>query len=385
MERDWIHYSDPLPEVKGKRVRTLGNKRDVTMDDLWGKGYTGQLLAAEAVRRGHRPLLGGRSAEKLKPVAEAHNLDYLAFPLDANTADNLKRAEIQLVLHAAGPFVYTAAPMRQACLEAGAHYLDITGEVSVLEATFTLDSATRARNLAFISGVGLDIVPTDCLVAYVATQIDQPTHLVLAIDALGVSPSSELGASRGTLKTSLEMIRGGIVRRREGMLERRRLGQDIAHFPFPQGLRVAILSPWGDVSTAYRSVGVPNIDCYMTFPPAVIDATKLFGGLAELLVSSATLRRGLGAIIERSITGPSEQRRQTGRCQMYAQMRNQRGETAEAWLETLEGYQFTMFSAIRAVERVLAGGIAGALTPSQAFGADFVLEMEPTYRRDTLA
>ena len=30
-------------------------------------GYTGPLLAEEAVRRGHRPILAGRSAEKLKP------------------------------------------------------------------------------------------------------------------------------------------------------------------------------------------------------------------------------------------------------------------------------------------------------------------------------
>ena len=32
-------------------------------------GYTGVLLAEEAVRRGHRPLLAGRSTEKLKPLA----------------------------------------------------------------------------------------------------------------------------------------------------------------------------------------------------------------------------------------------------------------------------------------------------------------------------
>jgi short subunit dehydrogenase-like uncharacterized protein len=347
-------------------------------------GYTGQLLTAEAVRRGHQPLLAGRSAGKLKPLADAHNLDYLTFPLDSNTGDLLKRNEVNLVLHAAGPFLYTAGPMREACLAAGAHYLDITGEVPVFEATFALDSAAKQKNVALISGVGFDIVPTDCLIAYLATKLEQPHHLEVAVDALGFSSSGESGASVGTLKTALEMIQAGIVRRRNGKLEQRRLGQDVSHFRFPQGQRMAILIPWGDVSTAYRAVGVPNIDCYMTFPPAIADGVKLFGGLAETLVSSATLRRLLGSMIERSITGPSERLRQTARSMLYARMRNQRGETAEAWLETLEGYQFTLIAGIRAVERVLAGGIAGALTPSQAFGADFVLEMEPTFRHDTL-
>ena len=33
-----------------------------------------------------------------------------------------------VVLHAAGPFEQTAAPMLAACLGAGAHYLDLSGE-----------------------------------------------------------------------------------------------------------------------------------------------------------------------------------------------------------------------------------------------------------------
>ena len=32
-------------------------------------GYSGALLAEEAVKRGHRPLLAGRSAAKLAPLA----------------------------------------------------------------------------------------------------------------------------------------------------------------------------------------------------------------------------------------------------------------------------------------------------------------------------
>ena len=48
----------------------------------------------------------------------------------------------------------TSAPMREACMAAGTHYLDITGEIDVFEAA--QDSAERARaaGILLCSGVG---------------------------------------------------------------------------------------------------------------------------------------------------------------------------------------------------------------------------------------
>ena len=45
-------------------------------------GYTGQLVAEEAVQRGHKPLLAGRTESKLKKLAERLNLEYVVAPLD---------------------------------------------------------------------------------------------------------------------------------------------------------------------------------------------------------------------------------------------------------------------------------------------------------------
>jgi len=44
------------------------------------KGYTGELIAREAVRRGMYPLLGGRNAGKIRPLAEDLSLQFQAFP-----------------------------------------------------------------------------------------------------------------------------------------------------------------------------------------------------------------------------------------------------------------------------------------------------------------
>jgi hypothetical protein len=103
-------------------------------------GYTGELIAREAVSRGLKPMLAGRTAAKVEPLAASLDLEVRVFDLRdvAATARNVEGTA--LVLHCAGPFSATAAQMIAACLAAHAHYLDITGEISVFEHARTLDA-----------------------------------------------------------------------------------------------------------------------------------------------------------------------------------------------------------------------------------------------------
>jgi short subunit dehydrogenase-like uncharacterized protein len=59
----------------------------------------------------------------------------------------------------------TAAPMMAACLATHAHYLDITGEISVFEHARTLNAAARAAGIVICLGVGIDVISTDCVAA----------------------------------------------------------------------------------------------------------------------------------------------------------------------------------------------------------------------------
>ena len=45
-------------------------------------------------------------------------------------------------------------------------------------------------------------------------------------------------------------------------------------------------------------------------------------------------------------------------------------------METPEGYALTAMTAVRSVERLLSGIEPGAWTPSKAFGAEFVMEID---------
>ena len=346
-------------------------------------GYTGKLLLDEAIQRGHRPLIAGRSEEKLKPLAEAYNVEYVAFGVDA-AADRLRGLGVDLVLNAAGPYLYTGAPMMDACLHAGAHYLDITGEFPVLEAAFARDAAARERGTLILSGVGFDVVPSDCLARYVADKLPTATHLEIVVDVLGAG-GLDSGASAGTLKSMIEMSPQGGRTRRNGTLVPVDFGAEARRFRMTDGQDVLTMAiPWGDIVTAYHSTGIPNITTYMRLPPFFIAYAQRFGFLLIQSGRSAVIRSTMKKLIDRFVPGPSEQRRRTARSYVYARATDASGNEAEAWLDTLEAYALTAKTGILAVERVLEGGYRGAQSPAQAFGADFILQLESTRRYDTL-
>ena len=100
------------------------------------------------------------------------------------------------------PVSRTAGPLIEACLATKANYLDITGEIDVIEAAFRSDDRARAAGIALLPAVGFDVVPTDCLAALLAARLPGAVHLELAFAFSG-------SMSRGTAKTMLESLPTG--------------------------------------------------------------------------------------------------------------------------------------------------------------------------------
>lgn len=328
---------------------------------LYGaNGYTGDITAREAVRRGHRPVLAGRNREQVEALARELGCEARVFDLD-----RIDLSGVDAVLHCAGPFAYTSAPMVQACLDAGVHYLDITGEIGVVEAVFARDEEARRRNVLLLPGVGFDVVPTDCLAAMLHARMPDANELWLAFHTRG-------GVSRGTMKTILDSIGDGGAIRRDGRIVRVPALFDVRTIPFESGPRTAAAIPWGDIATAYRSTGIPNIRVYRAASEGMIRRTRRFARVAPLL-RFTPVKRLLQAYVGRTMTGPTAEQRASGNVELWGRVANARGEEATMTLRTGEGYDFTVRSSLAAVERVVAGlGKSGALTPSQAFGPDFV-------------
>ncbi|MDY7226413.1 saccharopine dehydrogenase family protein [Hyalangium rubrum] len=346
---------------------------------LYGaSGFTGRLIAEEAVRRGHRPVLAGRSHEKLAPMAERLGLEMVVAGLEDVRALVASLEGLPLVLHAAGPFVQTSEPMVQACLATGAHYLDITGEIPVFENTFRHDAEARSRGVALMSGVGFDVVPTDCLARHVAERVPGAHELQLAIATGSV-------ASAGTAKSALGMLPQGGRVRRGGALLPWPVGKGVRRVRFADAERTVLPIPWGDLVTAWHTTNIPNITTYMALPNVAARAMRFTYPLLKHVLSVDAVRQGAERLIDARMQGPNEVARTEHRSHIWAEARAADGRKAEAWLEMPEGYAFTAVAALRAVEEVLARKPQGALTPAGAFGADFILSIEGCRRLDTLS
>lgn len=346
---------------------------------LYGStGYTGKLIAEEAVRQGQQPMLAGRNLEKVKPLAERLGLEYAVFSLDDVSTIAEAIADMDLVYHVAGPFAYTSDPMIRACLATNTHYVDITGEIPVFENTFHYDDAARRNGIALVSGVGFDVIPTNCMAQYVAQQITGATDLEIGMD-LGFIMTA------GTAKSFITMLGKPHLARQKGKLVNRPLGADTKLLPLPQADVLSMAIPWGDLEASYRSTGIGNITIYMTIPPILIRGMRLTSPLTTFLMRNGATRPLMNQLAEMFMHGPSEVDRQTLATVIWARARNAAGQVAEAWLDTLEAYQFTAAAAVPVVEHILANRPIGALAPSQALGADFPLRLPDTKRYDSLA
>jgi len=331
---------------------------------LYGaNGYTAGLILPEALRRGLRPVLGGRDAAAVGALAEAHGLEARVFGLDRAGA---ALDGIGLVLNCAGPFSATAAPMVEACLAAGAHYVDITGEIAVFEWCHAQDDRARARGVTVLPGAGFDVVPTDCLAAMLKAGLPDATELVLAFEAGG-------GASRGTALTGIEGLAHGGRVRRGGALVPVPLAWKSRTFDRDGRARTVMTVPWGDVYTAYVSTGIPDVEVYCAVAPATIARLRRLRALAPLL-GWAPAQRLLKSRV-RAHGGPDAQRRATSDSRVWGEVRNPAGRVLARQLATPNGYDLTVTAALGIVERLLAAPPAtgGFTTPSRLMGADWVL------------
>ena len=329
-------------------------------------GYTGELMVREAVKQGLKPIIAGRGAEKLKPLAGELNLEYRAFGVQE--ARNYLQ-DISVLLNCAGPFSATAEILVKACLEQQVHYLDITGEIEVFRKCYALDDEARKRNIIVMPGVGTDIVPTDCLAAMLKEKLPTATRLDLAF-SFGTSPSI------GTVKTSIESFgKGGLIRE-NNRLKRVPNAFRIRKIPFQNKPQWAVTIPWGDVFTAGISTHVPDGVVYMAMPKSAIYMARLTNPVKGML------NTGFGQKLTKKLVslfvkkGPDEQARETERGQFWGEAQAPGGDKVEMTMSTPNVYQLTAITGIRIAEYCLnVHGKSGYNTPSMLLGSSFILSI----------
>lgn len=341
-------------------------------------GYTGHLVARELKRRGHEPVLCGRDANKLRRMQGDLGVSWTTRAAEVDDPDALRAAfaGADVVISCAGPFTYYGAPVIEAALDVGAHYLDTTGEQPYMRRVYEhLDAPARARGVAVLPAMGFDYVPGD-LIAALAARGHEP------LEALDVAYAvSAVAVTRGTMRSVVEMLAGEGVEYSGGafreagsppMGERFDFGGDVGELP-------VMRYPGGEVVTVPRHVRTRSVQLRWATPPFVPAAQ-----LAPLLpvavpVVGALLRTPLAslldAVIGRLPEGPEEGARRKSRFTIVAEARGKGGTSSRAVVRGEDVYGLTAAIIVRGAELLCEDDCdaVGALAPAEAFDAEAFL------------
>lgn len=336
-------------------------------------GYTGELITRFAAERGLRPILAGRNEGKIAELAGKYGFEYRVFSLDDTDKLDAALQEVDMILHCAGPFSITSLPMVKACLRNKKHYTDITGEISVFEKCASFDKKAQEAGVMVMPGVGFDVVPSDCLAKHLKDRLPTATHLSLAWYGMG-------RMSHGTQATmTMNVGKGGAIRK-DGKITGVPAAWKTQEIDFGEVRRTGVTIPWGDVSTAFYSTGIPNIEVFTVVPASAIKTMKMTRYLGWLMATGPFQK-----YLQKNIPtgGPSDIEREKGRTLLWGKASDADGNTVESRLQGPEGYTVTAIAALNIAEKILAGNFTpGYQTPAKAYGADLILEIEGTARQD---
>jgi short subunit dehydrogenase-like uncharacterized protein len=255
--------------------------------------------------------------------------------------------------------------MMQGCLATHVHYLDITGEIDVFELAHSVDEKAHRAKVVLCPGVGFDVVPTDSVAAKLKLALPDATHLTLGFEG-------NSGLSKGTAKTAIESMIGSSRVRRDGKIVGVEMGSQTRRIDFGSGERLAVGIPWGDVSTAYFTTGIPNIEVFTATSQKQLDGMRRAKWLAPVLRQrwAQALAKG---IVDARLKPPDRTQRENNPSFIWGEVRNAAGQSKTARLRTANGYSLTVASSLGILSTLLAQPrMSGFATPSELVGADFV-------------
>lgn len=163
---------------------------------LGGSGAFGSRLA-QLIRRepGVELILAGRSLAKARGVAERLGAGAAALDRDGDLAEGLRTLRPDVLVDASGPFqAYGERPYRvtEACLAAGAHYLDLADGAAFVAGIGAQDAEARGRGLFAISGASTLPALSFAVARALAAGLDRLDSLEIGV---APSPKAPMGLS----------------------------------------------------------------------------------------------------------------------------------------------------------------------------------------------
>lgn len=332
-------------------------------------GYTGQLIIEQCLKKGLTVLLSGRNEELLSQQSTSTKYPYQTVDIDDATALDRLLEKAALVIHCGGPFKFSAKQMAEACLRTTTHYTDITGEYNVFELLANMDAKAKQKGIMILPGAGFDVVPSDCLALHLKNKLPSATHLQLAFISTGG------GLSRGTARSTLEGFGYGSMIRENGKYKPIKTAEKVKTINFGPFESRAVCIPWGDIATAFRSTGIPNIEVYLGVNSKIfriLYATRYFNWLFKMRWVKKIIKKQ----IDQRIKGPRQKHLDKGKSLLWGKVTDGQGQSFESRLETLNGYALTARASVLIAEKILHGNFrTGYQTPAMAFGEGLIHEI----------
>jgi short subunit dehydrogenase-like uncharacterized protein len=338
---------------------------------LYGaSGYTGRLVGEELARRGVEHVLSGRDPAKLDPLGAERGVAVRAVALDDDSGLRELLRDASVVINCAGPFTLAGDALVHAAIDTGTHYVDSTGEQPFIRMVFERHGARAEQaGVALVPAIGFDYLPGDCIARIAAEGIEPLEELVIAYAVKG------FGMSRGTLRSGLEIMKGGDVVYEDGGWHPAPAGVFRASFDFPEPLGRQGMSryPSGEVITVPRHTRTRRVVSLVTTRTAAPNAVApaLMPYLQPGL--QLTLRTPLRGLLQSAVAvlpeGPPESERRAAEWTIVADARGEDGRTSRAQARGVDVYGLTAVILVHGAELLSAPGYdrAGALGPSTAF------------------
>jgi short subunit dehydrogenase-like uncharacterized protein len=328
-------------------------------------GYTGRLVAQELARRGLDHVLSGRDPAKLAALGGTT----LAVALDDDAALRELLAPASVVINCAGPFTLAGDALVRAAIATGTHYVDSTGEQPFIKMVFDRHAAAAERaGVALVPALGFDYTPGDCIARVTANGLEPLEEITIAYAVDG------FGMSRGTLKSALEMMKGGDLVYEDERWQPAPAGIYRAGFDFPEpiGRKAVSRLPSGEIVTVPHHTRTRKVTTLIT------TGTVAPGPLSQVLPFvmpgvSLTLRTPLRGLLQRGASllpeGPSEEDRREARFTIVAEARGRDGRARRGVVRGKDVYGLTAVTLVHGAELMSAPGFdrSGALGPAAAF------------------
>ena len=339
-------------------------------------GYTGRLVAASLVERGARPVLAGRSADSLAALR-----DELGVELETLTADVSEPSSVRalvergdVLVSTVGPFEKYGAAAVEAAVDAGAHYIDSTGEPPFIRRVFEQwGPRAQAAGCGLLTAFGYDYVPGNLAGALALDEAgDRAVNVAIGYFVSGGGGDLRSAMSGGTAASAAGVVLERGFAYRDGRIQPERPAKRVRSFDWDgKGLTGMSLGASEHYALPRLHSSLREVDVYLGwFGPASrpMQVISLIGEVPGVKPAFSAL---LGRVTKGSSGGPDAEARSRSGSRIVAEARDADGDVlARVSMRGPNGYTFTgdvmAWGAQHAAEHGLEG--AGALGPVDGFG-----------------